>query len=367
MLNPNAPKPVSNYEHIENILVELTPDPREFEGQIYPVEDVESDIKQLNDLRRSPNYRKSEERSDAKILEKTFIDMVELGDWFNEEEIYGEDPDYLALVTCPTADVDDAFNHIDVVGMIRNKETRHETMPFAIDLTYNTDKVKMAQKFRWKHVYGKKNTAPERVSEFGYSYIDKDYFGRDILKTRSLPLKFRYGLKIPGFVSAKYYEDKSNPWDPIYQKGRIDLMPRFIVGYSTDITDILSSGMPTNEYRKKYGEGVYQKEKAKYKNAERCAKWCTLFECREQASDIRFMLERLDDAERRWMHPEELKNAKEQIITMEKYFIKAIEIATKKAQNDPAEIAAMDYSDRDAVRQAIALHSNDTYIMGNWK
>lgn len=367
MLNPNALKTTSNYERVENTLNELTPNPRDFEGQIYPEEDVENDIKHLENFKLTPEYKESEERSDAKLLEKTFTNMVERGDWFNEEEAYGDDLDYVALVTFPTADIDDAFNHIDVIGMIGNEATGHETMPFAIDLTYNTDNAKMTQKFRWKHVYGKKKTAPEGISEFGDSYMDKDYSGQDVLKTRPLPLKFRYGLKIPGFASAKYYEDKNNPWDPMHEKGRIDIMPRFIVGYSTDIADVLSSGMPTDEYRKKYGEGAYQKKRTEYKNAERRAKWCALFECHEQASDIRFMLEHMDDEETKWMRSEELEKAKKQIIAMDTYFTKAVELATEKAQTDPDEMAAMKYADRDIVRQAIMHHSDDTYVAKSWK
>jgi hypothetical protein len=367
MLNPNAPKTVSDYERVENTLAELTPDPRDFEERTYPTEDVRSDVRQLEDYRRTPDYKIGEERSDAKLLEKTFTDMVERGDWFGEEEAYGDDPDYLALVTFPTSNIDDTFNHIDVIGMIGNEVTGHEIMPFAIDLTYNTDNAKMTQKFRWKHVYGKKNTAPEGVSEFGDSYMDKDYSGQHTLRTRPLPLKFRHGLKIPGFASAKYFEDKNNPWDPIYEKGRIDIMPRFIVGYSTDIADVLASGAPTDEYRKKYGEMAYQKKKAEYKNAERRAKWCTLFECREQASDIRYMLENMDDEETKWMCPEELEKAKKQIIAMDTYFTKAVELATEKTQIYPDEMAAREYANRDIVRQETMRHSDNTYVAKSWK
>lgn len=367
MFNPSAPKVVSNYERVENTLAELTPNPRDFEGRTYPAEDVRSDVKQLDDYRCTPDFKIGGERSDAKLLEKTFIDMVELGDWFGEEETYGDDPDSLALVTFPTADIDDTFNHIDVIGMIGNEITGHETMPFAIDLTYNTDNAKMTQKFEWKHVYGKKKTAPEGVSEFGDSYMDKDYYGRDTLKTRPLQMKYRFGLKIPGFASAKYFEDRNNPEDPIYKKGRIDILPRFIVGYSPDIANTLAGGMPTEEYRWKYGEQAYKKKKAEYKNAERRAKWCTLFECHEQASDIRFMLEHMDEKETKWMRPEELEKAKKQIIAMDTYFTKAVELATEKAQTDPDEMAAMKYADRDIVRQAIMHHSDDTYIGKSWK
>lgn len=366
MFNSNTPK-ISNYENIEKTLAKLIPDPRDFEGRVYPAEDVKSDIKQLDDFRHTPEYKKGEERSDARLLERTFTDMVERGDWFGEEEIYGDDPDYLALITFPTVDIDDTFNHIDLVGMIKNGATEHKIMPFAIDLTYNTDDTKMTQKFRWRHVYGKQESAPEVVSEFGDSYMDKDYSGRDVLRTRSLPFKFRYGLKIPGFASAKYYEDKDNPWDPMREKGRINIMPRFVVGYSTDIADILSMGLPEEEYRAKYGEEDYQRKRAEYKSAERRAKWCTLLECASQAHDIRFMLEHLDNEETKYMNTKELEEAKNQIIAMDNYFTKAVELATKKAQTSPDEMAAKEYTSRDTVCQTIIFHSGDTYISKSWK
>lgn len=367
MLNPNVPEAVSNYERIEKTLAYLIPDPRNFEGRIYPPEDVGSDIKQLDDLKNTPGYKKSEERSDAKILEQTFTDMVERGDWFGDFELYSDDEEFLALKTFPTAEIDDVFNHIDVIGMANNGITGHETVPFAIDLTYNTDDDKMTQKFRWKHVYGKKDTAPEGVSEFGNSYMDKDRHGKDILKTRPLQMKFRYGLKIPGFASAKYFEDKDDIWNPMHEKGRIDVMPRFIIGYSTDIADTLSSGPPTGEYRRRYGEQVYQQKRKEYENAELRAKWCTLFECHKQASDIRFMIEHMDNEETKWMYPKELEKAKKQIAALDIYFTKAIELATEKIQTNPDEMAAMKYADRDIVCQAIMRHSDDTYIAKSWK
>ncbi len=120
MFSPNAPKMVSEYERVENTLAEMTPDPRHFEGLVYPPDDVKKDLKLLDDFKHTPEYKKGGERSDAKLLEKTFTDMVERGDWFGEEESYGDDPDCLALVTFPTAEIDDVFNHIDVIGFIKN-------------------------------------------------------------------------------------------------------------------------------------------------------------------------------------------------------------------------------------------------------
>lgn len=365
MLNPNVPKVVLNYEHTENLLAELTPNPRDFEGLVYPTEDVENDIKHLDDFESTPKYKIGEKRSDAKLLEKTFTDMVERGDWFGEEEAYGDDPEYLALITFPTSKIDDTFNHIDMIGIIANEATEHEVVPFAIDLTWNIGEEELTGKFKWKHVYGKKKDAPEGISEFGWMVESDSKPG--VLEARSLPLRFRYGLKIPGFASAKYYEDKDNPQDPMYEKGRIDVMPRFIIGYSTDLVRTLADGAPTDEYRKTYGEAAYQKRKLEFKNAERCAKWCTLFECHKQASDIHFMLENMGHDETKWMRPEELEKAKKQIVAMDVYFTKAIGSAVEKAQTDPNEDAAMRYADRDVTCQAIISHSNDTYIVKSWQ
>lgn len=366
MFNPNASKPAFSYETVENVLLELTPEPATFAGSIYPVAEVRADQKLLDNFHHTSTYKRGEERSDAKILEKTFMDMVERGDWFSEDELYGDDPDFLALVTFPTSEIDDTFNHIDVIGIISNEVSNHETLPFAIDLTYNTDNDKMSQKFRWKHVYGKKKTAPEEVSEFGESYLEEDRYGKTI-RTRALPLKYRYGLKIPGFASAKYFEDKNDPWNPMHEKGRISLMPRFIVGYSPELANVLFSGMPNDDYRRRYGETAYLQQKSAYQIAEMRAKWCTLFECQKQASDIRSMLENLTPEETKWMHQAELALAKKQITSLDTYFTNALEIAKKTAENNPDKLSAMTYAKRDAVCQAIKDQSHDTFINKSWQ
>lgn len=364
MFKPNQPKLPSNYEYIEDTLEQMTPDPRHFEGSVYPDSEVKKDLEQLNILKRTPEYLKSGARSDSKILEKTFIDAVERGDWFGEEESYSDDPDYLALSTAPTTEIDDVFNHIDLIAVINNEATQHETLPFAIDLTYNTDSDKMSQKFSWKHVWGKQEMAPEEVSEFGSSYADTDYSGQDLIKTKPLSLKFRRGLKIPGFASAKYYEDKNNPWNPVHPKGRIDLMPRFVVGYSTNIANTLATGLPNDAYREKYGEAAYQKQRKEYRNAEKRAKWCTLLECSEQAADIYSMLENMSSEETKDIQTAELEKTKQQIAAMNKYFDRAIRLAKRQAETDQEERGAMEDAKRDTVRQAIQFHSYNTYIGG---
>ena len=366
MLNPNAARVQTEYERTENTLAEMTPDPMDFAGSVYPTQEVQCDINLLKNFKRTPEYRQNEERSDARLLEKTFTSMVESDDWFSEEECYGDDENYRALITYPTAEIDDAFNHIDVIGMIGNEATDGEVMPFAIDLTYNTNHEKMQKKFRWRHVYGKKE-AGENVSEFGQDAIGANAQGRSFIKTQPLKLRQRYGLKIPGFAAAKYFEDKDNPYDPVREKGRIDLMPRFIVGYTPELAEALAHGAPTEEDRARYGRKYFDEQQREYASAKRCAKWCTLLECSTQATDLKMMLENLSEGDTRWMRPEELANARRQAAAMERYFGRALDVATEKAAKSEEEAAARNYANRDDVCRTILAQSSDTYAGMGWK
>lgn len=59
MLSPNVPKLSSRYERIENTLAEMTPDPLHFRGSVYPSEEIEKDLKQLGNFKKTPEYKKS--------------------------------------------------------------------------------------------------------------------------------------------------------------------------------------------------------------------------------------------------------------------------------------------------------------------
>ena len=72
MFNPNASKIKTEYGRIENTLADMTPNPRHFEGSTYPPDDVRKDLKLLDDFKRTPEYKRVGERSDAKLLEKNF-------------------------------------------------------------------------------------------------------------------------------------------------------------------------------------------------------------------------------------------------------------------------------------------------------
>lgn len=361
MNGDSSTKPRSYIELMEDVQAAITPKPASFIETVYPTTEVQSDMKQLQDFRNTPEFKHGEERSDSKLLEKTFTDMAEQDDWFHEDELYGDDPDYLMFTSVPTSEIDDTFNHIDAICMICNETTNHEVLPFAIDLTYNTDPSKMSQKFKWKHVYGKKSSAPESISEFGSSSMEQSPRGERYISTSPLPLRYRYGLKIPGFASAKYFEDTNSLDEPLIEKGRIKLMPRLVVGYSPDIADIIARGKPTDEIRQKYGDQVFEQRKEEYRDATLRAKWCTLFECLSQASAIKSMLDNLSDEEISRMDPQELDEAKKQITMLHDYLKKAVDTASKEAKSDPRSLAAIKYADRDTVRNAIESHSISTY------
>lgn len=345
------------------------PDEREF-ADIYPSEECEADFELVKECEKLPDGMSSDERSRVKDLshatdlEMTFINALCLGDWFNESDFLEDEENPSPLNAVPTAKADDSFNHIDAVLAINNEITGHSFLPFAIDLTYNTNFSDMKKKFQWKHCYEKTDDAPKDVSEFGKIVSEIDDSGHEQLRYDSLDYRYRRGLKIPGFASAKYFEDKDNSWSPMHKKGRITVMPRLIVGYSTEIIETMANGAPTKHFREKNGEAIYQTRKKEYENAERRAKWCTLIECREQVKNIRFLLEEnLYDNEKARMNPEELEEAKNQILMLNNYFTKAYESAVKKAEDDPDEKAAMEYAEnRDSVCQSILEHSYNTYV-----
>ncbi|MBP5633669.1 hypothetical protein J6X13_01910 [Candidatus Saccharibacteria bacterium] len=364
MRNNEAMKTQTYLERVERVQSTLTPRPEKFADSIYPKEEVRRDLSMLAVYKHSAEFIRGEERSDAKLLEKTFIDMAESDDWFSEDDRFGDDPDYEAISTIPTSEIDDVFNHIDMIGTISNEDTGHERMHFAIDLTYNTDPDKLQKKFSWKHMYGMKRTAPEGASEFGEIVTERAYDGSTYKRTRRLRDKFRYGLKIPGFASAKYFEDTDRDYDPDHEKGRIRIMPRFVVGYSPEIADTLAQGKPTEEMAEKYGRQYYNERMFSYNVARTCAKWCALNECAEQAAALCHMLDKLTPEQTKWMHPDELSLAKKQAEAMNKYFGGALARAQENAKGDTDEQAAMRYAESDEVRNGIQLRTGLNYIDG---
>lgn len=352
-------------ERAERFIARSTPEPKDF-GRIYDADDIESDIKEVEDFKQTPNYKEKEKRTDSVLLETTFINRADQDDWFGEGKSYFDDPEWQPMINFPTSEADDYFHHIDVISVINNETTGHEAMPFAIDLTYNITPDDLKKKFGWTHVYGKTDNAPEGVSEFGYSGIKKDKIGNDYIDTWPLARRFRRGLKIPGFASAKYFEDKNDPWNPVLEKGRIEMMPRFVVGYSTELSDQLAAGMPSHEFKMTHSDADYQRKVTAFQKAATKAKWCTLVECAEQAAAISGMLDALTPEETAKMDPDELSKAKKQVAIMKEYFDRALAVAKEQAKTDPEEAEAMAYADRDETRQMIAWQCRNTYNEKQW-
>ena len=357
-----SPKKPSNLELTERVLQSITPDPENF-TDIYPDDEIRRDMNLLHIFKNSPNYTASGERSDAKILEKTFTDLSERNDWFSDFGIYGEDQNFCPLSTFPTSEIDDVFNHIDLVGIIKNSSTDNITLPFAIDLTYNTDPEKIHKKFSWRHVYGKNEKhAPIDSSEFG-EIIESNHQTNNTAKfTKSLKLKQRLGTKLMGFTTAKYFEDRNSSEIHTYKKGRINTMPRLIVGYDPEIADILASGRPDKQLSQKYGKQYYDQRIEKYNEASRKAKWCTLLECAKQASDINQMVKNLTAEEKRYIYAKDLDTATKSISSLDKYFSRSLDFAIEQAQNNPSEFEAFEYAKKDKVQLAIFTESEATYL-----
>lgn len=361
MFNPNRAPQKSNLESMESVQDELTPRPETFKDGVYPATEVDQDLKQLSDRHETPEYQDKDERDYPILLERTFRDSAEKDDWFCEGELYADEEDYDPFVTIPAAEIDDEFGHIDVICLIKNSATGNEALPFAVDLTTSTDFDNMSQKFGHKHVYGKRPNAPQRASEFGYSWVSK----RDgAMRTRPLEEEYRYGLKLPGFAAAKYAEDTDMPDEPRIPKGRIKMMPRFIVGYPDDLSDILAKGPAPLDLRDR-DINAFKAWQQDRRDALASAQWCVLLECKQQADDISSMLDTLDNRQLAQIDPSELATAKKQIAAMVKYFDNAIKQATKATEADPRKKAAKGYAEdlkrRRTVVDAITTQSFITY------
>lgn len=352
---------LTHYERMEKTLESLTPRPETF-NSVYSLEEIRADLRMVKAEKSTPDFRKGEERSDAKILEVTFTSMVETGDWFSEADRFSEDEKYEALRTLPTSEVDDLFNHIDVIGMIQNEKTGGEVVPFAVDLTYNIIQEKLQKKFSWAHEYGNSASRDNAaISEFGAAEVKRRANGEEYVRIYPTPSVQRDGLKIPGFASAKYFEDMNDSWHPIHKKGRIPVMPRFVIGYSADLADVLAKGSPATEIKEKYGEQEYLRRRRDYLMAEKRAKWCTLMECAEQAEQIAAMVDRLPESMAENMNEKELAEAKKQIAAMKEYFSGALEMAEKEAENNEHEREARLYAQGDKVKKIISAESEVAY------
>ncbi len=172
----------------------------------------------------------------------------------------------------------------------------------------------------------------------------------------------RLGMEICGFASAKYYEDTENPTNPVHEKGRIKVMPRLIVGYPVTTSRILAEGKPGHQFKSTHSGKEYQAKRQRYMEAQRSARWCSLLECQQEASDLHYMMEHLTLEDTKWMDPNEYDTARRSADAMNRYFTKALATAMKKADADPREAQAMKDAQNNFICRAVIKQSHNTYI-----
>ena len=203
------------YEDIKKEIRETMPDEADFVG-IYTEDEVREDLNRVEQIRREMGIVDNGEISDSRVQEYITAQEITINDWFMEDvrDDLGLKKDERGerCSVFLTSNFDDYVNHIDAICVIQNALTNFHPLPFALDMTYNTEKGKLSKKM------------------YGWKYPDKS-------------------LAVPGLAVAKYFQDDFH-LDPILSSGPIGVMPRFVVGYNPDLssrmTEVFLSGEQWN-------------------------------------------------------------------------------------------------------------------------
>lgn len=288
---------VFNWADIRRDIQSETPQLQDFAGGgPYSDQEVANDLAKVERIKSSPGYRHQEGIGDSEIQEYTTAQEIGEMDWFGEElrrdELFPGDK---GSDTCTfmTSEFDDCVNHVDAVCVLDNAHSNFRPVPFALDLTYNTDPEGLDKKFSWRH-----------------------------------PSKF---VASPGFCTVKYFEDTFN-MEPLIPKGRISVMPRFVVGFNPELSELITEERMTNT-----GWGALSREEPSSK-----AKFCVLNELKLQSEQMLSWLEKHHGDSR------ELAGMLRDVESLHKYFDGALKVA---AAHDPQGFAS--YPARDEVTQAI--------------
>jgi len=287
---------IFNWGDIKRDIQNETPDLRDFAGgDPYSDEEVARDLATVRQIKSKPEYRKGD-MTDSEVQEYATAQEIGEMDWFGEElrrdELF---PDGMGSDTCTfmTSEFDDHVNHIDAVCLMNNVYSDFRPVPFALDLTYSDDPEVLDRKFNWLH-------------------------------------KSKY-VASPGFTKVKYFEDTFNAV-PLLPKGWIGVLPRFIVGFSSDLSQKITEERMTNT-----GWGALSREEPSSE-----AKFCVLKELKTQSEQ---MLEWLDKHRN---DSRELKRMYRNVTALDKFFGGALKTAR---EHDPRGFEA--YSNRDSVVQQI--------------
>lgn len=106
-----------------------------------------------------------------------------------------------------TSEYDDYVNHIDAICLMDNACSDFKPVPFALDMTYNVDPEKLDKKMSWPH--------PNKT------------------------------VGVPGLMTARYFEDTFNA-KPLLKKGKIEIMPRFVIGFNPELSNEITELRMTN-------------------------------------------------------------------------------------------------------------------------
>ena len=297
-----------NWKDIRKDIERETPDIHGFGGNDpYSDEEIARDLAKVKEIKSRPDYKKAQGVADSAVQE--YATQQEIGemDWFGEDlrtdELFG-DEDITPTGVCLSSEYDDLVNHVDAVCLMKNSLSDFEPVPFALDLTYTTDTDQLNKKFHWAH--------------------------------RS------QNVNVPGFCTVKYYEDVFSA-KPMLPKGKIEVMPRFIIGYNEDLSQRITE-------QRLFNSGGFESLGREEPSTK--AKFCVLKELKMQSEQmLGFLSEHHEDSA-------ELEKMYKDVTALDKYFGGAIEVAR---QHDLHKFE--EYSKRDEVFNAIICRN----IMGMQK
>lgn len=312
MFSEKTPKneKLFNWQDIIDDVRNETPNEDDFDD-VYSKDSIRADKNRIDKIKQQLGIESEFGISQSRIQEYAISQEIGEMDWFAEEEdlrsqqLFGEDGEKgQQTVVFLSSEFDDFTNHIDAICMMNNACSGFKPVPFALDMTYNTNLDKLNQKMSWRHA----NCA----------------------------------VNMPGLATARYFEDTFSP-EPEIEKGRIPIMPRFIIGFDPDLSqEITELRMSNNAWESLRREELSTK-----------AKWCVLWELKAQSKQLLGMLESIDPRNAL------VEEAYQQVKALDEYFDGAIEASKKKDAKHPEW---MSYVDRDAVANAII---GNTEILSN--
>lgn len=290
-----------NWNDIERDVVSETPVEDDFVGDdCYSEAEVDADKAKIQEIKRRLNISEEDGISLSRVQEYAISQEIGEMDWFGEEfrreELFPDGEETQTAIFL-SSEYDDFVNHIDAIGLMKNADSNGEPVPFALDMTYNKTFDGLDKKMSWVHPNKK--------------------------------------VRLPGFATAKYFEDTFNP-EPLINRGKIPIMPRFIIGFSPELSEEI-----TELRMSASGWDSLRRDELSAK-----AKWCVLTELKGQSKQM------LDYLEEHHAENDLLETAYTQVKALDKFFGEAIKVANITDQSHPDW---KNYVYEDGVVNAIAI------------